>query len=282
MIEKNENIKLITLNYVKKTLPTRSKKSSKIDGGKVLIIGGGKNFFGAGIIATLAATKSGAGYTHLMTDFKEFPWLKFPDFIVHTFSSQKINKYKDYVIGIGPGLGLTSPKKKIIATLIKNKLPKIIVDGDALTILSQLKIKKLPSTWILTPHEGELARLMGTTSTKVKSDRFFYVRAAQKKFGCIVILKGAETFIADFDKTYAVSVGTKSLAKAGSGDALVGVIAAMYAQGLNPLDAAITGCYLHGYSSRLWLKKNNDYLSMRPTDLIDMLPHAIYKLRRAF
>jgi ADP-dependent NAD(P)H-hydrate dehydratase len=273
-------MKPVNLEHIKKILPSRSKTSSKIDGGKVLIIAGGKDFFGAGILTALAATKTGAGYTHLMTDFKEYPWLEFPDFIVHPFSLSILKKHTQSVIGIGPGLGMTELKKKILVFLIKNKFGMAVVDGDALTILSKMIVQKLPSTWILTPHEGELARLLDTTSIKIKADRLHYVIKAQRKYGCTVILKGADTLIATSDKVYLVNAGTKALAKAGSGDVLVGVISALCAQGLTSTDAAIAGCFMHGYASKLWIDKKNDYLGMRPVELIEMIPKAMFKIRK--
>jgi len=273
-------MKKISLNYVKKNLPTRSKVSSKIDGGKVLIIGGSKGLFGAGILAALAATKSGAGYTYLMTDIKEYPWMNFPDFIVHSFSLAKLKEHKASVIGIGPGLGLKDSRKKLLVFLLKNKFEKVVVDGDALTLLSKMSLKKIPSSWILTPHEGELARLLDTTSADVKLNRYHSIKLAQKKYGCVVVLKGAETLIADSNEISLIDAGTTALAKAGSGDVLLGLISALYAQNLTPLQSAQVGCFIHGYTSRIWLKEKNDHLSMRPGDLIERLPKALFKIRK--
>lgn len=215
-----------------------------------------------------------------MTDLKNYPWIDYPDFIVHTYSLAYLKNHTESVIGIGPGMGMTLQKKKILVHLIKNKFPKVVVDGDALTLLSKMTVNKLPATWILTPHEGELARLLKTTSKKVKNNRLHYVLAAQKKYGCIVILKGAETLVADHQEVLLVNSGTKALAKAGSGDVLVGMISAFYAQGLSPVDAACAGCFIHGHASRLWLKEKNDYLSMRPMDLIEKIPKSLYQLRK--
>ena len=275
--------KTYTQTKLKKLLPSRKKSSSKIDGGKVLIVAGGTGLYGAGILSALAATRSGAGYTYLMSDLSRFPWLKCPDFIVHPIS--KINKFlkvhHDVVIAVGPGLGINLKTKKIIHSLLKSKTKKVILDADALTILSQLKISSLPSSWILTPHEGELARLLSVSSQKIKSDREKYIQIAQKKFGCTVILKGAETLIINQDNLFNSTTGTLALAKAGSGDVLLGMLAAFYAQTNDPMSASILAASIHGLASKEWLKEKNDYLGMRPVDLIERIPKTMALLRKS-
>lgn len=265
--------------HIKKMIPKRLKLSSKIDGGKVLIVAGGAEFHGAGILSALAATRSGAGYTHLMTDLIKYPWVKFPDFILHKLSLAELKKNSKHVIAMGPGLGTTESKKKLLRFLIKSNAEKVILDADALTMLSTMEVKQLPSTWILTPHEGELARLLGVTSTSVKKRREEYLLLAQKKFGCIVLLKGALSLISDGERIRKVSSGTPALAKAGTGDVLLGMIAAFYAQGLNPVEATVLGTFIHGQASADWMKKGNDHLSLRPMDLIEQIPKTILKLR---
>lgn len=272
-------LKKVSKAFIKRIIPKRSKLSSKIDGGKVFVIAGGKGLYGAGILSALAATRSGAGYIHFMTDLTKFPWLKFPDFILHPVQIKELRKHTDSVIAIGPGLGFSKNKEALFKFLIKNKFPKVIVDADALTMLSKMQIKSLPHTWILTPHEGELARLLDVDSKLVKKNRLHYVKVAQKKYKCIVLLKGADTLVATSDQIYIVSSGTKALAKAGSGDVLLGMIAAFYAQNSDGEKAAILGSFIHGFSSQLWLKEGNDYLSMRPLDLIDQISKAIHALR---
>ena len=272
-------IKKVDIKYIKKLLPNRSKLSSKIDGGKILIVAGGQKFQGAGILSALAATRAGAGYVHLMTDLIEYPWLKFPDFILHKISVGQLKKFTNNVIAIGPGLGLEISKKKLLTFLIKSSVEKVIVDADALTILASLKSPKIPRSWILTPHEGELSRLLGLTSQYVKKNRFESLIKAQKKYGCTVLLKGADSLICDGVNIYQVTSGTSALAKAGTGDVLLGIISAFYAQGLSPIEATILGTFIHGKCSADWMKKGNDHLGMRPTDLINQIPQTLLTLR---
>ncbi|MBC7714526.1 MAG: NAD(P)H-hydrate dehydratase [Rhizobacter sp.] len=266
---------------LKKLLPKRTKESSKIDGGKVLIVGGGKGLYGAGILSALAATKCGAGYTHLITELASFPWVKFPDFIVHPLQISELKKKEDFVIGIGPGLGVNAFTHKLIAHLIQKKFEKVVVDADALSDLAKNNLVNIPATWILTPHEGELARLLKVTSASVKKDRAKYLQTAFEKFQCTIILKGSETLIIspESKKILKVKAQTTALAKAGTGDVLLGMITAFRAQGLSPLEACFLGCTLHGKAAHEFVKKGNDHLSMRPVDLIDLLPKTIYKAR---
>ncbi len=268
------------LYQIKKLLPKRSKNSNKTDGGKVLIIAGGKGLYGAGILSALACTRMGAGYTHLMTDLTKFPWLKFPDFILHPLKLSELRGKENFTIAIGPGLGTEKKKQSYLNFLLKNKFKNVVVDADALTLISQMKIKSLPESWILTPHEGELARLLGTTSQKIKADRKAALLLAHKKYGCTILLKGVETLIIDSEKKiHAVNEGTPALAKAGTGDVLLGMIAALRAQNLSAKDAAIVAAFIHGKASQVWLSKKKDHISMRPLDLIELFPDTIYKIR---
>lgn len=273
-------VKKVAHITLKNWLPQRFSHSNKTDGGVVLIVAGSANYKGAGLLSACAATRSGAGYTHLMTDPTHYPWMKFPDFIVHQFSPKELVKNPAAVIGIGPGLGLGLGQEKLLKILLKRSHEKVVVDADALTILGKLKIKKLPSTWILTPHEGELARLLQVSSALIKKDREKYLEKAYKKYGCTIILKGSETLIASQNKIFKFAPGPVALAKAGTGDVLLGIITAMYAQNGEALLATVAGHCIHSRACADWLKKGNDHLGLRPVDLIEELPKTIKRLRR--
>jgi NAD(P)H-hydrate epimerase len=269
------------MKTLKNLLPKRTKLSNKTDAGKVLIIGGGAGLFGAGILSALAATKTGAGYTHLMTDLAKFPWIKFPDFIVHPLKVSELKNKVDYSIGIGPGLGIHDKNKKLLDYLIKQQFTKVTADADALTIIASFNLSPLPPTWILTPHEGELARLLNVKSNLIKNNREKYLQLAVEKYQCTILLKGHKTLIQgpENKKIISVSSGTPALSKAGTGDVLLGMIAAFRAQGLSPLEACYLAAHIHGVASNIWEEEGQDYLSLRPTDLIDRLPQIIKSLR---
>lgn len=263
-----------------KLLPKRHKSSNKTDGGTVLIVAGGTNFKGAGLLSALAATRSGAGYTHLMTSLKEYPWAKFPDFILHKFGIASLKKFKNHVIAIGPGLGTEANKERLIKYLLREEFEKVVLDADALTILSKTRFKRLPSTWILTPHEGELARLLKIKSELIKKNREYYLERAYLKFGCVILLKGAETLVVDESGMTKSPEAPSALAKAGTGDVLLGIIAALYAQGVNSRASALLGAMIHRESAKAWLKRGNDHLGLRPVDLIEEIPKTFKRLRK--
>lgn len=262
-----------------KSIPKRKKLSNKSDGGVALIVAGGGKFMGAGLLSALACTRTGAGYTHLMTDLVHYPWVKFPDFICHKFSLSTLKKHQGSVIAMGPGLGTEKSKARYLRALLKMKAKRVILDADALTLLSQMKTKKLPASWVLTPHEGELARLLHVPVKDVKNNREYYLNEAYHKFGCVIILKGHKTLLASKGKITYATFGSVALAKAGTGDVLLGVITALRAQGMEAYEAAALGVLIHGTAAKDWEKKGNDHLGLRPTDLIDQIPQTIKRLR---
>lgn len=262
----------------KDILPKRSRKVNKSAGGKCLIIAGSRGMWGAGVLSGRAATRVGAGYVFLATDRKHFATYKHPDFLTLSISD-KIDFSKFSSIAIGPGLKPNNTLKKIIKKLIKISFEKVVLDAGALDIIAQEKMH-LPKTWIATPHEGELARVLDTTSEIVSKDRLASIRKAQKSLNCIVVLKGHGTLIATSQKTYVNKSGNKALAKAGTGDVLTGIIAGLLAQGLAPLKAAQLGVLLHGHIADDWIKEKNDYLSLIASDLIERIPKTLHQLRK--
>ena len=270
------------MKSLKSLLPKRTKLSNKTDGGKVLIIGGGKGLYGAGILSALAATRTGAGYTHLMTDLTNFPWVKFPDFIVHPIKISELKNKNNFTIGIGPGLGITANTKRFMHYLIKNKFDHVVADADALSVIAKFSIHPLPTPWILTPHEGELARLLNIKSKLIKTNREKYLKLAVQKYQCCILLKGHETLILnpELKKIIKIKAGTPALSKAGTGDVLLGMTAALVAQGLSSTEACFLAASIHGRLAKVWEEEGQDHLSLRPTDLLDLLPAVLATLRK--
>ena len=130
----------------------------------------------------------------------------------------------------------------------------------------------------MTPHEAELSRLLKVSVELIRENREKYLLVAQKKLGCIVLLKGHHTLIASKEARIKIISGNAGLAKAGTGDVLSGMICAFLAQGLAPIDAASLGAYLHGKIADDWLKKN-DVISLMASDIIDLIPQTLKKIR---
>jgi len=260
-------------------LPQRGSSQNKTHGGKTLIIAGQRGYFGAAVLAATAAARVGSGYTILMTDQKHFPIQKHPDFLI--LSKSKINQnWKLYhSIAVGPGLGINTKTEQIIHALIKNKIENVILDADALTVIARKNIHPLPKSWLLTPHTGELARLLKkqkiTAAETLKS-----LQVAQKKYQCHILLKGPITFIINSKKVIQVKSGNSALAKAGTGDVLTGIIAGLVAQGLSVMEAAALGAFLHGFCSQIWVKGQRDHLSLLASDLLLLIPQGLATLRK--
>lgn len=259
----------------KTDLPKRTKTANKTHGGKCLVVAGATGMWGAAILCAKAAARIGAGYVYLLTNNKsKFPVLKNPDFL--TVKSPQRENFKSVVIG--PGFKNHKKLKAIILQLIKTKYPNVVVDAEALKVVAKLKIK-IPSTWILTPHEGELGKMLNVSSGIIRANRKKYTAFAQKKWNCIVILKGHKTLVASKNKIYEIQSGNAALAKAGTGDVLAGIIAGLLSQKVTPEAAACLGAYVHGFTADMWIKKNKDELSLMASDIIDDLPVAIKKIR---
>jgi hydroxyethylthiazole kinase-like uncharacterized protein yjeF len=153
----------------------------------------------------------------------------------------------------GPGMGTGPDAAGRLAAILRTDLP-VLVDADGLTILSQHQdlLPRQPPT-LITPHAGELARLLGTDPARVEARRLEHAQGAASQLGVTVLLKGSTTVIAspDHDPVLVNPTGTPWLATAGSGDVLSGLAGALLAQGLAPAQAGLAGAYLHGLAGRL-------------------------------
>jgi len=150
---------------------------------------------------------------------------------------------KATVVVIGPGLGQSKWAAELFVAAIKST-KMIVIDADGLNLLAHVPEKH--SNWVLTPHPGEAARLLGCTSGVVQQDRYAAVSALQTKYDGIVVLKGAGTLVAGNGEIAVSSTGNPGMASGGMGDVLAGVIAGLIAQGFSLKDAAEQGVYLHG------------------------------------
>ena len=230
--------------------PVHDLSAHKYDKGTVLIVGGDHSMGGAAILAAEAAQQVGAGLVSVLTRQEHIPPLltRCPECIATAFNSetavdQLVNKAD--VVAIGPGLGTSNWSEEIFHKVMKHKPQKLVIDADALRLLKGVSVENL-SRAVLTPHPGEAARLLTSTSTDVNQDRPAQVVALSNKFGCTVILKGAGSLIAANGKLkFLSSFANPALATAGSGDVLTGLIAGSYLTTENPVIAAQVGSLLH-------------------------------------
>ena len=258
-------------------LPEISEYDNKSTRGRSLLFAGSKAYQGAAVLAAKAALRAGSGYVSVVQTEPVSYALNIPDFIVRILTNE--NKFSFDAVLVGPGFGVNEQTAEIIASLKKQRVKKVILDADALTVCAKWKLFPLPSSWTITPHTGELARCLNISSEKLDGDRIAAVQAAVKLCQCTVLLKGHNTLVGCKNKIYKIKTGNSALAKSGTGDVLAGMITAFRAQGLGAASAALLGAYLHGACADLWVKQNRDELSMMASDLLELLPQVIQDLR---
>jgi len=240
------------------TLAKRKASSHKGSIGLVLNIGGNKGMPGAIRLSAEAALRSGASLVAVACH-QQSQALVFADRPEIMLASVVADNLKDdsafqkaKVIVIGPGLGRDAWAQQLFATTLSSQ-KSCVVDADALSLLSEQPIKR--SNWILTPHPGEAASLLGCSITDIESDRFSAVNAIVDKYGGICILKGAGTLVSDGKTTWINTSGNAGMASGGMGDVLSGIIAALLIQLPEPLAAVRYAVYIHGLAADIVAKK---------------------------
>lgn len=273
----------LTKEWIINQLPQRPVNAHKGTFGKLLVVAGSKNYPGASYLACAAAYRTGAGLVTLVTEaqVKMIVSRKLPELTFLT-SLEVFKRLYDYdVCLLGPGLGQEDRSIKFMKGLLKRKLPKIVVDGDGLSILSQEGEwwTKIRNEAVLTPHPGEMGRLTGLSIEKIQSDRINVAQYFAKKWQKTLVLKGANTVIASPAGQVAVApFANPALATAGTGDVLAGAIAGMLVQGLKTFAAACAGVYVHGMAGEVVKKELGDTGAIA-SDLLSILPLIIKKLR---
>lgn len=266
-----------------KLLPPLSSKDHKSSRGRSLILAGSAEYPGAGILAARGALRAGSGYVTLAQKDIAVSSLENPDFLLKNLQDTSLDEVKFDSVLLGPGFGVNNFTLSFINELKKREVDQVVLDADALTTCAQYQLGPLPASWILTPHAGEMARLLETSAEKVNEDRVGAIGAAVQKFGCVVLLKGHGTLISrPRTPIYKIASGNEALAKSGTGDVLAGMITAFRAQGLNPLDAALLGAYAHGATANLWVQQKKDPLSMMASDVVELIPRVLWRLRKEF
>ncbi|WP_111707991.1 NAD(P)H-hydrate dehydratase [Lutibacter citreus] len=276
-------IHFTTENIAKQLYIHRNKWGHKGTYGHSLIIGGSFGKIGAVTLATKAALKMGSGLVtaYLPKCGYNILQISVPEAMVEVDN----NNYLEYfnfktnatVIGIGPGMG-TSEKTAIGFSefLKKNKLP-LVIDADAINLLAKdtSLLDFVPENSILTPHPKELQRLIGPW--KNDFDKLKKITQFSIKNKVIIILKGTYTVIVNGEYNYFNSSGNVSLATAGSGDVLTGIITGLVAQGYSPINASIFGVFLHGSTANIGVSETA-YESFTATSIIKYLPNALLDL----
>ncbi len=290
---------LLDSRTIKKLLPVRSPVAHKGTHGRVLALTGSVNYPGAACLACSSSLRVGAGlttlainsslYRVLATKMTEVTYLPLPESSPGLLSDdslklvgQQLPQYD--VLLAGCGSGQSQPVKKLFEALLLSpsvRMPRVVLDADALNVLSGIPEwwKHFESDAILTPHAGEMARLMGKTTAEIQSDRIAVALEAAARWRKTIVLKGAYTVIAAPDGRLDVSpFANGGLASAGTGDVLAGAVAGMAAQGLPLFEAASCAVYVHALAGEMVKDKMGD-TGMLAGDLLPFLPLAIRHLK---
>jgi len=285
----NKRSGVVTFTDWKKDLhfPARSRSGNKGTFGKVLLVAGSRNMGGACYLSALSAFRTGAGMVRIFTAAQNREGLlkKLPEAIVDTYddnadpgitpeeSAALLSglEWAD-IVAVGPGISMSAKAKAILETLLSQCCQPMVVDADALNLLSQdealLRLfaygsRRSDSDVIFTPHLGEFARLMQCPVSEIRRDMIASCKAFTRKYDVALVCKDARTLVARRGKlTYLNSSGNDGMATAGSGDVLTGIIAGLLAQGYSGFEAAVMGTYAHGLAGDFARHKTSAYYIM--------------------
>lgn len=279
-------IRQLNHELVLSLLPDRNPWGHKGNFGKLLLLCGSRGYTGAAFFAAMGALRSGAGLVFLGVPASIYgiEAVKLNEPVIFPLPDAGGRLSADAVpeiltrlpqmdaVLVGPGLGQSEGTLAVVRVVLEKAECPVVVDADGINVLSAhrdlLRGRKLPT--ILTPHDGEFARLGGV----IGEDRMSAAAALAEELGCVVLLKGHETCITDGTDGYINPTGNPGMAVGGSGDVLAGVITALLGAGLPPLEAAACGAWLHGAAGDRCAAELGQY-GMLPTDMLSALPRLM-------
>lgn len=292
---------LVDPQLVREWLPRRAPDGNKGTFGKALVVAGSAAYVGAAGLCALAAYRSGTGLVAvaapaavvaaLQGRIFEPIWLRLPetDGSLNPLAVDALQA--DFsrcdALLIGPGWGRHDATRQFLHDLLKRHdraaWPPLVIDADGLNLLSAIQDwhKLLPSSTIITPHPGEMARLAGIDTPAVQAERWRCASEKAREWNVVVLLKGAHTLIAEpAGRIAALPFKTDALATAGTGDVLAGLITGLRAQGMDAFEAAVVGAYLHGLAGERAALRQGSARSVIASDILDAIGEAFALLER--
>lgn len=279
-------IRRLNHELVLSLLPDRNPWGHKGNFGKLLLLCGSRGYTGAAFFAAMGALRSGAGLVFLGVPESIYgiEAVKLNEPVIFPLPDAGGRLSADAVpeiltrlpqmdaVLVGPGLGQSEGTLAVVREVLENAQCPVVVDADGINVLSAHRdlLRRRKSPTILTPHDGEFARLGGV----IGEDRMAAAAALAEELGCVVLLKGHETCITDGTDGYLNPTGNPGMAVGGSGDVLAGVITALLGAGLPPLEAAACGAWLHGAAGDRCAAELGQY-GMLPTDMLSALPRLM-------
>ncbi len=292
---KEPNTFLAGCAEVRRLLPVREQETHKHAVGKIFGLVGSVGLTGAGVMVGQAAMRAGAGavvlgvpsdlnhiYENKLTEVMTLPLPQTADGSLSLAVLLQIQKnlgWADALV-IGPGISRNQETAQLVGKLIRSYDGTILVDADGLNAIADQPglLQETHAEIIMTPHHAEFSRLSKYSIEEIARDRVELARRYARDNKVTLVLKGSPTVVASKEGTVYLNVhGNPGMATAGSGDVLTGIIAAMLAQKLSPVDAAVLGVYLHSVAGDVALEKKGLY-SLIATDIIDSLPEAFQRV----
>ena len=258
-------------------VPLRRAGDTKYTAGSLTVVGGGPGMTGAAVLAARAAMRADAGYVVLAVPVESLPAVE-----SLVLEPVKVGWKEDgaldrivaasersRALAIGPGLGRGEGRRELVRSLLERLDVPAVVDADALDGFEPVE---RDAGTVLTPHAGELARLLDTDSSWVDAHRLEAARTAAERFRAVVLLKGTDTIVADPGGGVVISDwGSPALATAGTGDVLTGIVGAFLSKGLDPKVAAAAAAVAHGRAAELVAHR----VGLVASDLLEAIPAAL-------
>ncbi len=268
-IEAGETENALVTPAILAEVPRRSPRDNKYTSGHVLVVGGSPGMTGAAALAARAAFRADAGYVTICAPAESVPALE--ELVVEAVKRplEQVDEaaVRANALALGPGLGRDN--KDLVRRLLAEVALPAVVDADA---LFELEPGDWPAARVLTPHEGELGRLLGRESKEIAAHRLASVREAAEKFNAVVVLKGEDSLVAAPGGGVLVcALGLPSLATAGTGDVLTGITAAFLAKGMEPQRAAAAACAAQQLASRAAEQR----YGLVASDVVEALPSVL-------
>ena len=287
-------LELLTRERMRELVPVRAAESHKGDFGRVLIVGGSMGKTGAAHLAALGALRSGAGLVTIATprscvpilaamtpEYMTLPLEESPEGTIDYAALERVLDFPADVIAVGPGISTNPATAAFVIGLVERAGVPLVIDADALNAFAG-EPERLAGRdgveMVITPHPGEMARLVNKGVEAVQHDRLNIARDVAAAHKLHVVLKGHRTIIAGpEDRAFINLTGNPGMATGGTGDVLTGMIAAWFAQLLDPEAACKIGVYLHGAAGDLAEADEGD-VSMTATDVVAHISDALMEL----
>jgi NAD(P)H-hydrate epimerase len=273
--------------------PERAATAHKGDAGRLFVLAGSAGMTGAATLTCLAALRAGAGLVTLgipaslnsilEVKLTEAMTLPLPETESHGHAPESLDTVCEWAgkvdaLALGPGFGRDPRSGELVRAVLRETQLPTVVDADGLYHVSPADERTFHSGCVLTPHPAEMARLLGTATADVQSNRLEVAKTAASRLGCVVVLKGAATVVAAPDGRAAInSSGSPALATGGTGDVLTGMVAACLARGLAPYEAAVAAVYLHGIAGEVTEERFGSPGAIAG-DVVEAIPEALRRL----